>query len=423
MTQRWSQLMRVFPLSVTLILSLGFVAACSQEKSATPAEQPGSAPPTAAPAVEEIKIGQTMPYSGPASAYGTIGRVEAAYFKKINDEQGGIAGRKLNLLSVDDGYAPPKTVEQTRKLVEQDNVLFMFGSLGTACNTAVQKYLNSKKVPQLFVSSGATKWADPKNFPWTMGFNPTYQVEGKAYADHILANSPNTKIAVLYQNDDYGKDLLKGLKDGLGAQAKLVVAEASYEVTDATIDSQIATLQASKAKIFVDVTTPKFAAQAVRRLHDSGWKAKHYLNQSGASIASVLNPAGPEKAIGALTIGYFKDPTDSQYDNDPEMQRYKQFMKAFYPAGDPNDGTNTYGYIVAQAVVQVLKQCGTDLTAENVMRQAASLKKFVPELALPGVSMNTSAEDFTPFDDVNIARFNGKNWVADAPTAAATATK
>ena len=407
--------MRRTRLAVAL-MCLGYVSSCSKPAAESNSPPPGETQaPLAAPEkkeAEEIKIGQTMPYSGPASAYATIGRVSAAYFKKVN-EAGGVNGRKLNLLSVDDAYAPPKTVEQVRKLVEQDGVLLMFNSLGTATNTAVQKYLNMKHVPQLFISSGATKWGDPKNFPWTMGFNPTYQLEGKTYASHILANAPKAKIAVLYQNDDYGKDMLKGLKDGLGAQAKQIVAEATYEVTDTTIDSQLATLQASKATVFVNITTPKFAAMAVRRIHDSGWKPKHYLNQSGASIAAVLKPAGPEKAVGAFTIGYFKDPTDSQYDNDPDMQRYKEFLKKYYPEGDPNDGSNAYGYIAAQAIVQVLKQCGSELTPENVMKQAASLKDFVPELLLPGVSMNTGPDDFFPFDQVNIARFNGKNWVGE----------
>ena len=413
--------MRTIRLAVAL-MCVGSWSACSKPAAEQPG-QPGETPEETAAApekkeAEEIKIGQTMPYSGPASAYGTIGKVSAAYFKKVNEE-GGVNGRKLNLLSLDDSYAPPKTVEQTRKLVEQDGVLLMFNSLGTATNTAVQKYLNTKHVPQLFISTGATKWGDPKQFPWTMALNPTYQLEGKTYAAHILANSPKAKIAVLYQNDDYGKDLLKGLEDGLGAAAKQIVARSTYEVTDTTIDSQLATLQASKATVFVNISTPKFAAMAVRRIHDSGWKPKHYLNQSGASIAAVLKPAGPDKAIGALTIGYFKDPTDSQYDNDPDMQRYKEFLKKYYPEGDPNDGSNAYGYIAAQAIVQVLKQCGTELTPENVMKQAASLKDFKPELLLPGVAMNTGADDFFPFDQVNIAKFNGKNWVAenDAPPA------
>jgi branched-chain amino acid transport system substrate-binding protein len=288
----------------------------------------------------------------------------------------------------------------------------MFNSVGTACNTAVHKYLNTKQVPQLFVSSGATKWGDPQNFPWTMGLNPTYQLEGRTFARHILANSPKAKIAVLYQNDDYGKDLLKGLKDGLGEHAKMIVGEASYEVSDATIDSQITSLQGSKANVFVDITTPKFAAQAVRRIYDSGWKPLHYLNQNGASITAVLKPAGPEKAIGALTIGYFKDPTDAQFDKDPDMLRYREFMKKYFPQGDPEDGTNVYGYIAAQAIVQVLKQCGSDFTPQNVMKQAESLHDFAPELLLPGVTMNTSPTDFFPFDQVQVARFDGKNWVA-----------
>jgi branched-chain amino acid transport system substrate-binding protein len=404
--------MRVLRLAIALCWVGGF-SSCSRSKpddqAAAANETHLSAATEAAP--EDIKIGQTMPYSGPASAYSTIGRVEAGYFKKINDE-GGIQGRKLQLLSLDDAYSPPKTVEQVRRLVEQDHVLFVFNSVGTAANTAVHKYLNTKQVPQLFVSTGATKWGDPKEFPWTMGFNPTYQLEGRTYAQHILQNTPKAKIAVLYQNDDYGKDLLKGLKDGLGSHANMVVAEATYEVSDATIDSQIATLKASKADTFVDITTPKFAAQAVRRIYEIGWKPLHYLNQVGASIATVLNPAGPEKAIGALTIGYFKDPTDSQYDQDPAMQQYKEFMKKYYPEGEPGDGSNAYGYLAAQTMVQVLKQCGTDLTPQNIMKQAANLQKFSPGLLLPGVTINTSPTDFFPFDQVQMARFSGKNWVA-----------
>ena len=350
-----------------------------------------------------------MPFSGPASAYSTIGRTQAAYFKKVNDE-GGVQNRKLDLQSLDDAYSPPKTVEQVRKLVEQDHVLFVYGSVGTATNSAVHKYLNSKKVPQLFVSTGATKWGDPTNYPWTIGFNPTYQLEGQTYAKHILAHHPKAKIAVLYQNDDYGKDLLKGLRDGLGDKASMIIKEATYEVSDATIDSQLATLQASKATVFVDITTPKFAAQAVRRVYDSGWKPIHYLNQVGASIATVLKPAGVEKAVGAFTIGYYKDPTDEQYDNDPEMQRYKQFMQKYYPEGDVNDGINAYAYMSAQTMVQVLKQCGTDITSENIMRQVTNIKNFAPELVLPGVVINTAPTDFFTFDQVQVSRFDGKSW-------------
>ncbi|MET0388921.1 MAG: ABC transporter substrate-binding protein [Polyangiales bacterium] len=407
--------MRLLRLAVAL--SCFGVVGCSggeQGKSADKAAEPLEQQKPAAPAEsgpKVVKIGQTMAYSGPASAYGTIGRVEGAYFKKINEE-GGIAGHTIELISLDDGYSPPKTVEQTRRLVEQDNVVAVFNSVGTAANSAVHKYLNSKQVPHVFVSSGATKWGDPKEYPWTIGFNPTYQLEGRTYANHILANSPKAKIAVLYQSDDYGKDLLQGLKDGLGQHASNIVAEASYQVSDATIDSQIATLQASKATVFVDITTPKFAAQAVRRIHDIGWKPTHYLNQVGASIASVLKPAGPEKAVGAMTIGYFKDPTDAQYDADPEMQRFKAFVKKFYPEGDPDDGTNVYGYVAAQVMVQVLKQCEGDFSRQNVMRQATNLRNFVPELLLPGISVGTSATDFFPFDQVHVVRFNGKNWKA-----------
>jgi len=399
----------MFTLRLTASL-LGFcLVACSKPAEPASAPQPSAETtlPAAAPAT--IKIGQTMPYSGPASAYSTIGRLEAAYFNKINDE-GGIQNRKLELLSLDDAYSPPKTVEQVRKLVEQDQVLLIYSSVGTATNTAVHKYLNSKQVPQLFVATGASKWGDPSNYPWTMGFNPSYQLEGRTYAKHILENHPTAKIAVLYQNDDYGKDLLKGLKDGLGDKAGWIVKEATYEVSDATIDSQIATLQGSKANLFVDITTPKFAAQAVRRIYDSGWKPVHYLNQVGNSIATVLRPAGVDKAIGAHSIGYYKDPTDEQYENDPEMQRYKQFMKAYYPEGDPQDGLNAHAYALAQTLVQVLKQCGADLTRENIMRQAANLKDFKPELALPGVLLNTSASDYFTFDHVRVLRFDGKSW-------------
>ena len=291
--------MREIRLAVVLA-PVVFFAACTRDK---PEEPKAAAPsvetqvsPATAPAPEEIKIGQTMPYSGPASAYATIGRVEAAYFKKVNEE-GGVNGRKLQLISLDDAYSPPKTVEQVRRLVEQDKVSFVFNSVGTAANSAVHKYLNTQQVPQLFVSTGATKWGDPDNYPWTIGLNPTYQLEGMTYAKHILTHRPKAKIAVLYQNDDYGKDLLKGLKEGLGAKAKMIVAEASYEVSDATVDSQIAMLAGSKADTFVNISTPKFAAMSLRRIYDVGWKPFHYLNQVGGSIASVITPAGPEKAV------------------------------------------------------------------------------------------------------------------------------
>jgi len=359
----------------------------------------------------EIKIGQTMPYSGPASAYGTIGRVEAAYFKMIN-EQGGINGRKINFVSVDDGYSPPRTVEETRRLVEQEQVLFDFQPLGTAPNSAIHKYMNAKKVPQLFVATGATKWGDPKHFPWTMGWQPSYQTEGKIYAKDILANHPNAKVAVLYQNDDYGKDLLKGLKDGLGAKASMIVKEASYEVTDPSIDSQILSLKDSGADVFVNIATPKFAALAIRKVYDSGWKPVHYLNNVSLSIGAVLKPAGLEKSLGLITVAYLKDATDPEWANDAAMNEYKAFLKKYYPDGNVADSSNVYGYSAAQTLVQVLKQCGDNLTRENVMKQAASLKHLQLPLARPGIEVNTGPDDFFPFEALQLARFDGQRWVA-----------
>ena len=359
----------------------------------------------------EIKIGQTMPYSGPASAYGTIGKVEAAYFKKINDE-GGINGRKLLLLSEDDGYSPPKTVEQIRKLVEQDNVLFTFQTLGTPSNSAIHKYMNAKKVPHLFLATGASKWADPKNNPWTMGLNISYETEGQIYAKYLLKNKPNAKIAVLYQNDDFGKDVFNGLKEGLGAaNAKMIVAEATYEVTDPTVDSQILTLKGSGADTFVNITTPKFGAQAVRKVYDSGWKPLHIINNVAASVGAVLIPAGLDKSEGLITIEYYKDPTDPQWSNDPAMKEWMAFMAKYYPDGNLKDASNTYGYLAAQIMVQVLKQCGDDLTRENVMKQAANLKDLKLPMMLPGISVNTSPTDYSPFEQAQLARFDGKQWV------------
>jgi branched-chain amino acid transport system substrate-binding protein len=358
----------------------------------------------------EIKIGQTMPYSGPASAYGTIGKVEAAYFKKVNEE-GGINGRKINLISLDDGYSPPKAVEMVRRLVEQDEVLFMYQTLGTAVNTAIQKYLNAKKVPQLFVASGATKWDDPKGNPWTMGWQPNYQTETVIYAKHVLATRPDARIAVLYQNDDAGKEYLKGLKDGLGAKAGMIVAEASFEVTDATVDSQVVQLQSSGADVFFNISTPKFAAQAIRKAHDSGWKPVQYLNNGAVSVGTVLTPAGLEKSVGILSSSYYKDPTDSQWDKDPAMLEWRAFMKQYYPDGSVMDGSNAFGYGAARTLVQVLKQCGDNLTRENVMRQAANLKNFDTGVALPGIRINTSPTDFAPIQALQMMRFNGKSWV------------
>ncbi len=359
----------------------------------------------------EIKFGQTMPYSGPASAYGTIGKAEAAYFRMIND-QGGVNGRKLNLISLDDGYSPPRTVEQIRKLVEDEQVLFAFQTLGTPSNTAIQKYMNARKVPHLFVATGATKWGDPQHNPWTMGWQPTYQHESQIYAKYVLKNRPNAKIAVLYQNDDYGKDYLKGFKDGLGSQAsKLIVAEASYEVTDPTVDSQIVALKASGAGVLFNITTPKFAAQAIRKVHDIGWRPLHFLNNVSSSVASVLQPAGLDKSVGLISVAYFKDPTDPAWKDDKAVQDYFAFMKKYYPEGNAADGLNAYGYAVAQTLVQALKQCGDDLTRENIMRQAASIKDLDVPMLLPGIRINTSPTDFYPIEQVQLMRFDGKTWV------------
>jgi ABC-type branched-subunit amino acid transport system substrate-binding protein len=370
----------------------------------------GGGDTTGVASLADIKIGQTMAYSGPASAYGTIGKVEAAYFDKINKE-GGIGGHKIDFISVDDGYSPPKAVEAVRKLVEQDQVLLVFQPLGTPSNVAIQPYLNEKKVPQLFTATGATRWGDPEHFPWTMGYNPSYALEGRTYGKHIASHKPDAKIAVLYQNDDYGKDLLKGLKEGLGDHAKSIVAEATYEVSDATVDSQIATLQASGADTFINVTTPKFAAQAIRKVSDIGWKPTQYLSNVSASVGSVLTPAGLEKSVGLITVGYFKDPTDKQWDADPAMQEFKAFMKTYDAEGNPTEANNAYAYLAAQTLVQVLKQCGENLTRENVMKQAANLKNFAPGLLLPGISINTSPTDYFPFEELVVVRFDGTTWV------------
>jgi branched-chain amino acid transport system substrate-binding protein len=359
----------------------------------------------------EIKIGGIMPYSGPASAYGTIGKASAAYFKKINEE-GGINGRKINLISVDDGYSPPKAVEMARRLVEQDQVLFIFNSLGTPSNSAIHKYMNAKKVPQLFVATGATKWNDPKNFPWTMGWQPNYQTEAAIYAKHILQTKPDAKIAVLFQNDDYGKDYLKGFEDGLGAKAKtMIVAKASYETSDPTVDSQIVQLQASGANVFFNITTPKFAAMAIRKAYDICWKPVQYLNNVSASIGSVLIPAGLEKSVGIISTQYLKDPLDPAWKDDKGMKDWYAFMAKYYPDGNLKDGSNVYGYAVAQTLVQALKQAGNNLTRENVMKQAASLKDVQLDIMLPGIKMNTSATDFAPIQSEQLIRFDGKEYV------------
>ncbi|BAL74178.1 ABC transporter substrate-binding protein [Bradyrhizobium cosmicum] len=358
----------------------------------------------------EIKIGNIMPYSGPASAYGVIGKTEEAYFRKINAE-GGINGRKINYVSYDDAYSPPKTVEQARKLVESDEVLMVFNPLGTPPNSAIQKYLNQKKVPQLFVATGATKWNDPQNFPWTMGWQPNYQSETIIYAKYILKNKPDAKIAVLYQNDDYGKDYLKGFKDGLGAKAaSLIIIEDSYEVSEPTIDSHIVKLKASGADVFMNITTPKFAAQAIKKNAELGWKPLHFLNNVSGSIGSVIKPAGFENAQEIISSQYFKDPTDAQWKNDPAMIGWNQFLDKYYPEANRADASVMYAYIVSQGLVHVLKACGDDLTRENVMKQAANIKDYEPAGLLPGIKVNTSATDFAPLSQLQLIRFKGETW-------------
>ncbi|WP_298380281.1 ABC transporter substrate-binding protein [uncultured Bradyrhizobium sp.] len=358
----------------------------------------------------EIKIGNIMPYSGAASAYGVIGKTEEAYFRKINAE-GGINGRKITFISYDDAYTPPKTVEQARKLVESDEVLLIFNSLGTPPNSAIQKYMNQKKVPQLFVATGATKWNDPREFPWTMGWQPNYQSESIIYAKYILKNKPDAKIAVLYQNDDYGKDYLKGFKDGLGSKAaSMIVAEDSYEVTEPTIDSHIVRLKATGADVFFNITTPKFAAQAIKKNNELGWKPLHFLNNVSSSIGSVIKPAGFENAQDIISSQYLKDPTDPQWKTDKAMIAWNEFLDKYYPEANRADASVMYAYIVSQGLVHVLKACGDNLTRENVMKQAASIRDYEPGGLLPGIKVNTSATDFAPLSQLQLMRFKGETW-------------
>ena len=339
-----------------------------------------------------------------------IGKTEQAYFKKIN-AAGGINGRKINFISYDDGYSPPKTVEQARKLVESDEVLFIFNSLGTPPNSAIHKYMNSKKVPQLFVATGATKWNDPKDFPWTMGWQPNYQSELHIYGKWLKKEKPQSKIAILYQNDDYGKDYVKGLKDELGAAAAtMIVAEESYETTEPSIDNHIVKLKASGADVFFNVTTPKFAAQAIKKNAELGWKPLHLLNNVSASVGSVIKPAGYENSQDIISANYLKDVTDPQWDNDKGMKEFLDFLAKDFPEGNKLDGSVIVGFGVAQTLVQVLKQCGDDLTRENVMKQAANLKDFRTEVLLPGIKINTSPTDFAPISQLQLMRFKGEKW-------------
>jgi branched-chain amino acid transport system substrate-binding protein len=357
----------------------------------------------------EIAIGNIMPYSGPASAYGVIGKTEEAYFNKINAE-GGINGRKIKFVTYDDAYSPPKAVEQVRKLVESDEVLLVFNPLGTPSNSAIQKYLNAKKVPQLFVATGATKWNDPKDFPWTMGWQPSYQSEAHIYAKYLMKEKPDAKIALLYQNDDFGKDYLKGLKDALGAKTSMIISEESYETSEPSIDGHIVKLKASGADTFISITTPKFAAQAIKKLAEVDWHPLHIVSNVSASVGGVIKPAGFENAQGILSAAYAKDGADPQWDNDPGMKKFFEFLAKYYPDGNKLDGSVVYGYGAAQTMVKVLQMCGDDLTRANVMKQAASLKDFEPDTLLPGVKINTSATDFAPIEQLKMQRFKGEKW-------------
>ena len=363
----------------------------------------------------EIKIGQTVPFSGPASAYATIGRAQLAYFKMIND-QGGINGRKINLIQYDDAYSPPKAVEQVRKLVESDEVLLTFQIIGTPSNAAVQKYLNGKKVPQLFAATGASKFTDPKNFPWTIGYNPNYFVEGRIYGKYIIKNHPDAKVGVLYQNDDLGKDYLNGIKAGLGDKAaSMIVAEASYEVADPTIDSQILKLRDSGATLLFNASTPKQAAQAIKKNFEIGWKPIHIVDINATSVGAVLQPAGLEASKGIISTNYGKDPLDPQWKDDAGMKRYMAMMEKYYPEGDKNSNFNSYGYSTAEVLVHVLRQCGDDLTRQNVLNQATNIKNAKFDLSLPGMTANTAPDDYRVNKQMQMMRFNGERWELFGP--------
>ena len=360
----------------------------------------------------EIKIGQTMPYSGPASALSTTGKAQAAHFAMIN-ANGGVNGRKINFISLDDGYSPPKTVEQTRRLVEVDQVLALFGSLGTASNSAIHKYVNANKVPHLFIASNLMRWADPEHFPWTMqNIRPPFQLDAKLFADYILKIRPNAKIGVLYQNDDYGKDFLKGLKDALGDKAgAMIVAEASYELTDPSVDSQVVTLKGSGADTFANFTTPKFGAQAIRRAYDIGWKPLHLIAFPASQVGSVLRPAGLEKAVGLISTAVTKDPGDPQWRGDPAVKEYLAWAKRWYPDGDAMEWNSVFGYSLAQLIVYVLKGCGDELTRENVLRRATDIKDLQLPMMLTGIKVNTGPKDYLPVEQAQLVRFDGERWV------------
>jgi len=386
-----------------LLMSAALLALAAAAGPAAAADTPGVT-------ATEIKIGQTMPYSGPASAYGVIGKAEAAYFALLN-EQGGIDGHKIDLISLDDGYAPPKAVEQTRRLIEQDQVAFLLNSLGTPSVSATEKYVNQKGVPQLFVATGADKWGNYKEFPWTIGYQPSYRTEAQIYAKYILQHIPTAKIAVLYQNDDFGKDYIAGLKDILGDKyAKMMVQEVSYETTEPTIDSQIVTLQGSGADTLVTVATPKFAAQAIRKIYDIGWKPTHFLTNVATSVGAVMSPAGMEKGVGIISAAYGKDPTDPTWAKDPGLQQWRDFMAKALPTADTSDANYVYGYTVGLLATQVLKQCHGDYSRENVMKQAANLKDVELPTLLPGIKVNTSGTNYHPIRQMQLEKWTGKTW-------------
>jgi len=391
---------------LTVAATMGIAAAVASPAAAQKKYDPGASD-------REIKIGNTTPYSGPVSAYGEVGKTYAAYFNKINAESG-INGRRINFISYDDAFSPPKTVEQTRKLVESDEVLLIFGGVGTASNTAIQKYMNAKKVPQLFVNSGATRWNDPQHFPWTMLWYPSYQSEGHVYAEYLLRNHPQGRIGIVYQNDDYGKDLVKGLKDGLHGKVR-IVAEMPYEVSDPTVDSQIVTLKASGADVFFDVTTAKFAAQAIKKAAEIGWKPVHLLSGVSRSVGAVLKPAGFDNAKGILTTAYAKDPTDPVWKDDATYKEWAAFMDKYYPDGNKTSSIVVTAYLEAQTLVQVLKQCGDNLTRENVMKQAANLTNLELGMLLPGIKINTGPNDFAPIKQLRMMRFNGETYELFGP--------
>jgi len=398
--------MSLFKLTTAFALTLGVTfatPALAQKKYDTGASD------------TEIKVGQTIPLSGPASAYGGIGRVQAAYIQMIN-EQGGINGRKIDLIQYDDAYSPPKAVEQVRKLIEDDKVLTTFQIIGTPSNAAVQKYLNEKKIPQLLASTGATRFTDPKHFPWTIAFNPNYQAEAHIYAKYILANYPSAKIAILYQNDDLGKDYVKGLKDGLGAKASsMIVAEASYELTDPTVDSQMVRLKTSGADLFLNASTPKFGAQAIRKAAELGWKPVHIVDINATTVSQTLVPAGLENAKGLISVNYGKDPLDPQWANDEGMRRYKAFMAKYSPGEDANSGMATYGYSTTALLIHILKQCGDDLTHANIIKQATNIKGYVADLGLPGMTVSTTPDDYRINKQLQMMKFDGQRWVLFGP--------